>query len=105
MFNEDMAKGQALTIPNIISAMKEAGFTTKSDLEELRKKINDDQFEARTEFFTNMTLPAIEKSALELKEELVTQIEGSEYNLSKEIDDLKVEFASSPLKSRLPLSS
>jgi len=100
-----MTKSQPFTIPNIISAMKQAGFTTKPDLEQLRKQINNDQFEARTEFFEEMTKPAIKESASELKEKLIKQIEGAEYNLSKEIDDLKVEFASSSSKSHMPLSS
>ena len=102
VFNEDMAKIRPLTIPNIISAMKQAGFTTKADLETLRKQIDDDQFEARTEFHVKMTLPAIEKVEKSLKVE-IAKVDNKVGKLSLEVagikDDVKGlsgEFATTP---------
>ena len=97
-----MAKGKPLTIPNIISAMKQAGFTTKADLETLRKQIDNDQFEARTEFYAKMTKPELDK--------LNTKIDKLDNKLSAEVSWLKndvkgltTEFATTP--SRAVISS
>lgn len=84
-----MAKTIPLTIPNIISAMKQAGFVTKTDLDNrlgkfgnsLRKQINDDQFEARTEFYAKMTKPELDK--------LGDRIDKLDNKLSAEISYLK----------------
>src|SRR5688572_20689683 len=92
-----MAKDQTLTTSNIVPILKKAGFITKDDLgkfgEKLRKQINDDQFEARTEFYAQMTKPELDK--------LTTRIDKLDSKLSTEIswlkDDVKgltAEFAS-----------
>ena len=91
-----MTKGKPLTIPNIISAMKQAGFVTKDDLnksqENLRKQIDDDQFEARTEFHVKMTLPAIDKMGSDLKKE-IAKVDNKVDNLSNKVDRLSIEVA------------
>ena len=74
-------------------------FATKSDLQDLRKQINDDQVEARSEFFQKMTKPAIEDVASKTKTELITKIENAESNLTQEIDGLKAELSETPSKS------
>lgn len=99
MFNENMP--QALTIPNIISAMKKAGFTTKADLQGLRKQINKDQDEARAEFFQEMTIPKINEIISESESRLTTKIESVESNLTKEVDGLKAEFSTTPSRIEL----
>lgn len=94
-----MVKVKPLTIPNIISAMKRAGFVTKDDLdksqEKLRKQIDNDQFEARTEFYVKMTKPELDK--------LNTKIDKIDNKLSAEVSWLKsdvkgltAEFATTP---------
>jgi vacuolar-type H+-ATPase subunit I/STV1 len=97
-----MAKVTPLTIPNIISAMKQAGFVTKNDLdksqENLRKQINDDQFAARTEFHANMVAPRLE--TLERKVEKIGGLTTDVGNLTTEVkkigdkvDKLSLEVA------------
>lgn len=60
-------------------------FATKEDLEKsqnsLRKQINDDQFEARTEFYAKMTKPELDK--------LGDRIDKLDNKLSSEISYLK----------------
>jgi len=91
-----MAKIKPLTIPNIISAMKQAGFATKDDLNNglngLRKQIDEDQFEARTEFHLKMTLPVIEKVEKSLKVE-IAKVDDKVDKLSNKVDNLSIEVA------------
>lgn len=106
-----MQKGIPLTTTNIVSVLKKAGFTTKKDLNGfatkddlknfatkddlksglsgLRKQINDDQFEARTEFYQKMTKPAIDKMGAELK----IEIEKVDSKLDKNTERLSSEIA------------
>ncbi|MDP3994322.1 MAG: hypothetical protein Q8P91_00635 [bacterium] len=93
-----MIKTQPLTIPNIVLALKKAGFTTKDDLKTLRKQIDDDQFEARSEFYMKMIKPDFIKL-----DEKIDKVDTKIDNLSLEVsgikDDLKglnVEFSLAP---------
>ena len=101
-----MAKDtKTLTIPNIISAMKEAGFVTKSDLdatlgkfgEGLRKQINDDQFEARTEFYAQMTKPELDKIERKI-DKLDTKVSAEISWLKDDIKGLTAEYATAVSK-------
>lgn len=91
-----MADEKPLTIPGLIAALKEAGFATKGDLDEkleaLRKRIDSDQFEARTEFFVKMTKPEIKKVRKAMQEG-VSQIDKRLERLESEVhwikDDIK----------------
>jgi Sec-independent protein translocase protein TatA len=89
-----MAKDtKTITIPNLISAMKRAGFVTNDSLEKrlgkfgkgLRKQINDDQFEARSEFYTKMTKPEIDK--------VNNKLDKNTEKLSFEISELKDDLS------------
>jgi len=77
-----MIKNQPFTIPNIVLALKKAGFATKKDLdgglESLRKQIDDDQFEARSEFYAKMIKPDLKR--------LDEKIDNVDSKLSKKID-------------------
>ncbi len=87
-----MTKVQSLTVPNLVSALKKAGFVTKNDirglasksyldskLQKLRKQIDDDQFEARTEFYAKMIksdLNRLDKKIDKVNDSLSLQISG-----------------------------
>jgi len=94
-----MIKNQPLTIPNIVSALKKAGFATKKDLDgglnSLRKQIDDDQFEARSEFYAKMIKPDLKRlddKIDKVNDSLSLQISGIKDDLS----GLSSEFSTSP---------
>lgn len=117
-----MTKTQPLTIPNLITALKKAGFTTtdnlknfaikddlkafatkddlkafatKDDIATLRKQIDDDQFEARTEFYAKMIKPdlkRLDEKIDKVNDSLSLQISGIKDDLS----GLSSEFSTSP---------
>ena len=111
-----MSKGLPLTTNNIVSVLKKAGFVTKKDLSDfatksdlsnglgsLRKQINDDQFEARAEFYSQMTKPEMQK----MEERLDNRIDKLDNKLSAEIswlkDDVKgltAEFATTSSRNK-----
>ncbi len=115
VFNQNMTKTQALTIPNIVSAMKKAGFATKDDLKNfatkddlkiLRKQIDDDQFEARSEFYAKMIKPDLKgldekidkvdcrlgQKIDDVNNKLSLQISG----IKDDLEGLNTEFSTSP---------
>ncbi len=108
-----MTKTLSLTIPNIVSALKKAGFltkdylkvlttkndlknfATKNDLKILRKQIDDDQFEARTEFYAKMIKPdlnRLDKKIDKVNDSLSLQISG----IKDDIEGLSAEFSTTP---------
>ncbi len=108
-----MIKTPPFTIPNLVTALKKAGFMTKADLKGfatkddlknfatkddlavLRKQIDDDQFEARSEFYTKMIKPdlnTLDKKIDKVNDNLSLQISGIKDDLS----GLSSEFSTSP---------
>lgn len=92
-----MTKAQPLTIPNLVSALKKTGFVTKNDirglasksyldskLQKLRKQIDDDQFEARTEFYAKMIKPDLIKL-----DEKIDKVDNKVDKLSLDVSEIK----------------
>lgn len=99
-----MVKDQALTTSNIVSILKKAGFTTKDDLTNglngLRKQINDDQFEARTEFYAQMTKPELDKLAARINK-LDNKLSAEISWLKDDVKGLTAEFATTVSKKAI----
>ena len=101
-----MTKTQPFTIPTLVTALKKAGFATKYDLKVLRKQINDDQFETRSEFYAKMIKPdlkRLDEKIDNVDSKLGKKIDNVQNNLSLQIsgikDDLEgisAEFSTSP---------
>ena len=94
-----MIKTQSFTIPNIVLALKKAGFATKKDLDgglkSLRKQIDDDQFEARSEFYAKMIKPdlnKLDKKIDKVNDSLSLQIS----EIKDDLSGLSSEFSTSP---------
>src|SRR5579859_5271045 len=102
-----MADEKPLTIPRLIAALKEAGFTTKDDLETLRKQIDKDQFEARTEFFEKMTKPEIDKLREETKtgfirvDRRLSRLEADVSAIKNDVKGLEEEFGVMPSRKKV----
>ena len=95
-----MVKNQALTTSNIVSILKKAGFTTKDDLQKLRGQINEDQFEARTEFYAKMTKPELDRIEEKI-DKLDTKFSAEISWLKDDIKGLTAEFATTTSKKAI----
>jgi archaellum component FlaC len=88
-----MADETPLTIPNLIAALKEAGFVTKDDLVALREEIKEDTLNTLAQFYEGQIKPEIGEVRTEI------QMVKNELSWVKdEIKGLKADMADTPTR-------
>lgn len=98
-----MADEKPVTIANLVTALKQAGFATKSDLAGFptKKDVEDIVHNQLTEFHAGMIQPKLDRlnGQLERVERKVDRLSSEVSHLGNEIDGLKAEFSTTPSRS------